>query len=245
MAIGQKRKWRYIELKGGAEHLNKEKPSAIFWGHILDLTCGIEKLFCNLRNSTRRNIKKAQSENVEINISNSFTAVKEFYRLNLMTRKDHGIPPQPFCFFQKLYEHVIEQNMGFVATASIANRIIAANIYLHFGNEVIYKYGASNRRYQHLRANNLIMWEAIRYSCKKGFKEMNFGRTELDHKGLMQFKGGWGAKPYQIIYHKYDLRKDTFVESSVGIDPVFKIFSSKLPISFLEILGRILYRHMG
>lgn len=243
--LGKQRKWKYLEIRGGEKYLPEEKPSQVFWGHTLDLRCGHERLFSGLRDSTRRNIKKAQNEKVEINIANSLVAVKEFCRLNVMTRKEHGLPPQPYRFFQHLHDRVIEQNMGFVVTASVADHIIAANVYLHFGNEVIYKYGASDKRYQHLRANNLVMWEAIKWSCDRGFEKITFGRTEAQHKGLMQFKAGWGARPYSMHYYKYDFRKDAFIIDSENIHPALKNIFSKLPKSALSIMGKILYRHIG
>jgi len=79
--------------------------------------------------------------------------MKDFYHLNTMTRREHGLPPQPYKFFQ------------------------------------------------HLRANNLVMWEAIKWSCEKKFQSLSFGRTEPENKGLMQFKAGWGVKPYEILFH--------------------------------------------
>jgi hypothetical protein len=245
VALGRKRKWKYLEIRGGEKYLSAEKPSQLFFGHILDLSCGRQQLFSNLRDSTRRNIKKAQNEKVEVNISNSLTAVKEFYQLNAMTRKEHGLPPQPYKFFQHLHDKVISRNMGFIATASLRDRAIAANVYLNFGEEVIYKYGASDKAWQHLRANNLVMWEAIKWSCDRGFQRLCFGRTEPEHKGLMQFKAGWGAKAYQIYYYRYDLQKNVFTTNPSDINPLFKKIFSKLPIPVLGMLGRMLYRHMG
>lgn len=245
LILGRKRNWKYLEIRGGEKYLQGAKTSQVFWGHELDLRCGHEQLFSGLRDSTRRNIRKAQSEKLEINISNSLTAVKEFYRLNVMTRREHGLPPQPYMFFRLLHDLVIARDMGYIVTAAISGRIIAANVYLHFGNEVIYKYGASDKRYQHLRANNLVMWEAIKRSCDRGFERITFGRTEPEHKGLMQFKDGWGARSYKIAYFKYDLRENTFVTDSGNIHPALKYTFSKLPKSVLRMMGRILYRHMG
>ena len=243
--LGRKRKWKYLEIRGGEKYLSEEKPSQVFWGHELDLSCGEGQLLSGLRDSTRRNIKKAQNEKIEVNISNTLNTLKEFCRLNVLTRKEHGLPPQPYRFFQNLYDLVIARNMGFLATASVSGQIIAANVYLHFDKEVIYKYGASDRQYQHLRANNLVMWEAIKWSCNNGFKQMIFGRTEPEHKGLMQFKAGWGAKQYRICYYKYDFKGNAFVSESGSIPPVMTNMFSKLPQSALRTLGRILYRHMG
>jgi len=243
--LGRKRKWRYLEIRGGEKYLAEEKPSQVFLGHELNLSRGPQLLLSGLRNSTRRNIKKAQNEKVEVHISNSPNALKEFCRLNILTRREHGLPPQPDRFFQNLYNLVIAQNMGFLATASASGQIVAANVYLHFDKEVIYKYGASDRQYQYLRANNLVMWEAIKWSSNKGFQRMVFGRTEPEHQGLMQFKAGWGAKTYRICYYKYDLKQNAFISESGTIHPVMNNIFSKLPPLALRTLGRILYRHMG
>jgi hypothetical protein len=245
IALGRKRQWKYLEIRGGEKYLSLEKPSEVFTGHILDLGCGQQKLYSNLRDSTRRNIKKAQNGKVEVHISHELKAVKEFYRLNTLTRKTHGLPPQPYKFFQHLFDRVISRNMGFIAFATFDGQVVAANVYLHFGKEVIYKYGASDKAHQHLRASNLVMWEAVRWSCENNFQTLSFGRTEQENEGLMQFKAGWGVNPHTIYYYRYDLQKNVFISDSSGINPLFNKVFSKLPVPVLEILGRILYRHMG
>lgn len=245
VTLGKRRQWKYLEIRGGEKYLSTEKPSEVFTGHILDLSCGEKKLYSNLRDSTRRNIKKAQNEKVEVHISHELKAVKEFYRLNTLTRKNHGLPPQPYKFFHHLYDRVISRNMGFVAFATFHGQTVAANVYLHFGDEVIYKYGASDKAHQQLRANNLVMWEAIRWSCEKNFQTLSFGRTEQENEGLMQFKAGWGVNLHPIYYYRYDFQKNVFISDASGINPLFNKVFSKMPIPVLEILGRILYRHMG
>jgi len=245
VVLGKKQKWKYLDIRGGEKYLSAEKPSQIILSHMLDLSPGSKKLFSNLRDSTRRNIKKAQKRDVKVNISNSLAAVKEFYRLNAMTRKRHGLPPQPFIFFKNLYDQVFSQNMGFISIASIKNKAIAANLYFNFGEEVIFKYGASDQRWYHLRPNNLVMWESINWSYEKGFKRLCFGRTEPEHVGLVQYKAGWGAKPYQINYYRYHLQKNCFTSNSSEINPFFTKLFSKLPIPVLKIIGIIFYRHMG
>ena len=243
--LGKKKKWKCLEIRGGERFLSAQKPSQTFLTHTLNLSRGPQQLLSDFRNSTRRNIKKAINEGVEVNISSSIEDLKEFCRLNALTRKKHGLPPQPFSFFKNLHESIIAPGMGFIAIASSNKKAIAANIYFNFGEEVIFKYGASDKTWHHLRANNLVMWEAIKWSCEKGFKRLSFGRTEPENHGLVQYKAGWGAKPYQINYYRYDLRENCFTTNYSAINPLFMTFFSKLPIPILEILGRVLYRHMG
>jgi len=82
--------------------LNLVPVFARFLGHTLDLTKGEEALYAAQRDSTRRNIKKAEKEKVEVRIKTTPGAVGEFYRLNCMTRREHGLPPQPYHFFERV-----------------------------------------------------------------------------------------------------------------------------------------------
>jgi hypothetical protein len=245
IVLGRRRKWKYLEIRGGEEFLPMEKPVQSFYGHNLDLSLGQKQIFSNLRDSTGRNIKKARKENITVTISTSMQSLKEFYRLNAMTRKEHWLPPQPYYFFERLYDSILTKDMGFIATAFTKNTPIAANIYLYSGDKVIYKYGASDKAFQRLRANNLLTWEAIKWSCDRGYKSFCFGRTEPENEGLRQFKNGWGAREYIIKYYKYDFRENAFTGKSSSINPLYKKIFKTLPIAVLNILGKILYRHMG
>jgi len=245
VAFGKKQKWRYLEFRGGEPFFQGVHPYAWYYGHTLDLAEGPQKLFAGLRYNMRYDIKKAEKEKIDVAISASPAAVKAFCRLNAITRRDHGLPSQPHRFFQCMYDNIISQGRGFIVMASWRGTVIAANVYFTFGDQVIHKYGASDRAYQSLQATKLVMWEAIKWSCEKRFQSLSFGRTEPENEGLMQFKAGWGVKPYKIYYYRYDLQKNIFTSDSSDINPLFNKIFSKLPIPVLNILGRILYRHLG
>jgi len=204
-----------------------------------------KKLFSTFRGSTIRNIKKATKEGVKINIDQSFEATKEFYRLNCITRRDHGLPPQPKWFFKNLHDHVISKNLGFVVLASHNGSNIAGAVYFHFGNKAIYKYGASDKGFQHLRANNLVMWEAIKWYSGNGYETLSFGRTEPENDGLRQFKAGWGAREEIIKYFKYDLRRNAFVRADYQLSKVQKQLFRIVPITVSQIVGSVFYKHVG
>jgi len=240
---GRKAKWKTVEFRGGKKFLQGKIPFETYLTHSLDLMHPEQKILSNFRSSTKRNIKKA-IDKVQIGILNSFEAVKEFYRLNCITRKDHGLPPQPFLFFGKLYEHIIATNKGLVILASFSSKVIAGAVYIYFKDKAIFKYGASDKAYQRLRPNNLIMWEAIKWCRQNGYRQFSFGRTEPDNEGLLQFKRGWGTREETIHYYKYDLSKDAFVkDSSKIINP--HAFFRKMPLPLLKLTGQIFYRHVG
>lgn len=171
--------------------------------------------------------------------------MREFFRLNCLTRKEHGLPPQPLKFFKKVYEHLISKGLGFIVLASYKGVNIAGAVCFHCGGKGIYKYGASERKYQHLRANNLVMWEAIRLSIRQGCTSFSFGRTEPDNQGLIQFKSGWGAKEETIRYHRYDLKTDTFIHGRPYGRAFYHKILRKMPVPLSRVAGELLYRHVG
>ncbi len=244
VAYGNKAGWRFVEFRGGRSFLQGSISSCMY-SHTLELSEDENTIFQNFRSSTKRNIKKAMKEGVEVEISYSMQSLKHFYRLNRMTRKEHGLPPQPYRFFKSMFNEIINKNMGFVALAYYKKKIIAGAVCFQFGRTGIYKYGASDRRYQHLRGNNLVMWEAIKWHSRNGFKSFCFGRTEPRNRGLRQFKAGWGADERIINYYTYDLVKDAFITNSPKLNGLHNWFFRRMPTPVLQAVGTVMYRHMG
>jgi hypothetical protein len=244
LEYGKTAGWKHLELRGGHQGLDRCPVHKTHYSHTLGLDQDDAKIFSTFRNSTKRNIKRAQKENLKVDLSYTLESVKEFYRLNCTTRKHHGLPPQPISFFRKIFDHIISRKKGFVALAHKNNISVAAIVYLHFGSQAIYKYGASDRNYQHLRPNNLVMWQAIKWCCRNGFQRFSFGRTEAENQGLLQFKRGWGTKEEKINHYKYDLKSGCFVTKESGLKTSYHLFRH-MPSSLLRLTGNLLYRHVG
>ena len=241
---GKKAGWKSVEFRGGQSHMGDNISYASYFIHTLNLSKDHQEIFSNFRDSTKRNIKKAAKSGVEIDIGTSLESLKAFYWLNCITRKRHGLPPQPFSFFKSLYQHVFSKKKGIVVLASFQEKAIAGGIYFHFNDKAIYKYGASDPAWQRFRPNNRVMWEAIKYYNKKGFMTLNLGRTETDNTGLLQFKRGWGGAEKIISYFRYDLKKNTYVKAPNSADSFHRLFKS-LPLPILRLTGILLYRHVG
>jgi lipid II:glycine glycyltransferase (peptidoglycan interpeptide bridge formation enzyme) len=236
--------WKHLEFRGGHKGLDRFPVHTTHYCHTVELDRDDAKIFSTFRNSNKRNIKRARKENLTVDLSYTLKSVKEFYRLNCTTRKHHGLPPQPFSFFRTIFDHIISRKKGFVALACNKNRSVAAAVYFHFGTEAVYKYGASDRNYHHLRPNNLMMWQAIKWCCRNGFKRFSFGRTEPENHGLLQFKRGWGTKEDRINYYKYDLAKDVFVRANSTLNSSYNLFKI-MPLPLLRLTGNFFYRHVG
>lgn len=236
-------RWRFIELRSG--NYPNQTPSTSFYGHILDLTVGDDQLFRRFADSVRTNIRKAIRVGVEVRIDKSIDGVRQYYRLHCITRKRHCLPPQPYRFFKKTYDHIISKNLGFVALAHYRGVNVAGAVFFNFGEQSIFKFGASDYAYQGLRANNLVIWEAIKWHTQHRYRSLCLGRTEMDNEGLRRFKIGWGTDERILNYYRYDLQRDAFVTggrlATSASHHIFKV----LPIPLLRLCGSVLYKHIG
>lgn len=236
---------KYVEIRGGNKYFNGVQTSNFDYNHSLNISISEVELNKNLSSNTKRNIKKSVREGVIVDISNSMSALEDFYQMNCLTRKKHGLPPQPKAFFENLFKYVLSPKKGFIAIGRFKDLSIAGAVYLLFGNKAIYKFGASNMEYQNLRANNLVMWEAIKYCKNNGFESFCFGRTEPDNEGLRKFKLGWGTEEEVLNIYRYDLRINNYIQTqtkTIGIHN--KIFNSA-PLPLLKVFGSIAYKHFG
>lgn len=237
-------KWNFLEWRTTGTFVDGITPSEIFYTHEINLNKEESSLFSSLRESNRRSIRKSIREGVYITIEQSLSSLKSFCWLNYLTRKRHGLPPQPYNFYKNVYDHALSKDLGIIATASYANRIIAASVFFHFGFHAIFKYGASDPNYQNLRPSNLIMWEVMKWYRDRGFRWMSLGRTELDNPGLLQFKRSWGSIEKSLYYYQYNLKKRAYIRST-RINNFSKYIFGRIPISMLRIIGRLFYKHFG
>ena len=235
--------WKFVEIRGTVADIEIQ-ASASYMAHTLVLDSDTEKLFRSFKKSRiQQSVNKAKKDGVVAELRTDRRALVEFVRLNALTRKKHGIPPQPDHFFDNLYSNLISANMGFISTAAYNGKIIAAALYLQFKNRVIYKYSASDALYLEHCPNHLSMWEAIRHTAEEGFQKMDFGRSDLDNQGLLGYKRGWGVEESVLTYCQVGgtLRSDTSHRLQAYVKPVM----TRMPISLLKLIGKTLYRHTG
>lgn len=241
---GQKANWRYIEWRDAQYFDDNAPPSDTYITHDLCLKGTDQELFSHFKDGNKSNIKKAIRERVSIDIGQSLDSVKEFYRLACLTRKRHGLPPQPYIFFKNIFDYVLSKGLGIIVSASDSGKIYASSIFFHFGTSALYKFSASDIEYQRLRANNLIVWEAIKWYKARGFESLSLGRTEPENGGLLHFKRSWGAVESIQRYYRYDLKKKDFHRKQPRSSFYTKIFAHT-PIAILRLIGKFLYKHIG
>lgn len=241
---GRRAGWRHVDWRAADYYEDNPPAWAEYYAHEIALSKDEAELFARFHPGNRRNIRKAAGERLSIEFSASWPSLVEFCRLNVLTRRRHGLPPQPPRFFEKVFEHVLSTGHGMVVSARHDGRTIASSIYFQFGKKALFKYGASELDRFAVRPNNLIMWEAVRWYRAHGFEKLSLGRTDLDAAGLLRYKRAWGAEERRLRYYRYEFRKGGFLTHKQRRSP-YRGLIANLPSGILRTVGRIAYRHMA
>jgi len=242
--FAEERRWRHIEIRGSKFFPPTSGSAANFYGHTLDLRRRVADLADGFDAPVRRAIRKAERSGVSAFVARNRQAIDDFYRLHVQTRRRHGLPSQPASFFLNIYEYIVKSGLGFTVVAHRESRPIAAAIFFRFGNNAIYKYGASDKRFQEFRANNLVMWQGIQFLAHAGVEKLHFGRTDPENEGLRRFKLSWGTQEEAIDYFRIGPAGRQCL-ARVRRDSGFhkKVFG-RLPLVFNQLAGSIIYPHL-
>ena len=214
----------------------------------LDLTPDVNVLSSQChKDSTQRKIRRAEREGVCYEEGRSACLLDAFYRLLLVTRRRHHIPPQPVAWFRNLIDCFGEELT--IHLASITGRPIAAILTLRYKDTLVYKYGCSDARFSNLGGNQLLFWRAIQAAKHEGLRTLDLGRSDPENVGLITFKDRWGSKRFPLTYYRLYpagrrapnnvlavARKQTSVATWV---------LSHLPDRILTAAGNLLYKHTG
>jgi hypothetical protein len=241
--------WKYVELRpltsldAGVKSAACLAESESFCIHTIDLRPDLEDLFRSFhKNSIRQMIKRAERQGLTIEEGRSDVLLRSFYRLLLLTRRRHQLPPQPLAWFRNLINCFGERLM--IRVALKGKQPIASILTLSHKKRVVYKYGCSDSGFHNLGGMPFLFWQAVKGGKAEGAKEFDLGRSELDNSGLIAFKDHWGGSRSQLIYYRYP--QENLAENSHGwrMAIAHKAFSV-LPDFCLETAGSLLYRHVG
>lgn len=244
-AMATEHGWKYLELRGGHSALEDGPISTPFLSHTLKLSEDEKELFDHFDEPVRRAIRRGEQQGLVVEFSQEMRAVREFYSLLCLTRRRHGVPPQPFSFFVRIHEHALKHGHGWIVLARHGDIPVAGAVFFHFSRAATYKFGASNEAFQRMRGNNAVIWQAIRRYSLEGYTTLDFGRTSLSNEGLRRFKLGWGAREGQTGYLRFDPSNNSFItardESRGWHNKVFRA----LPKPIFRLAGALLYRHIA
>lgn len=166
-----------------------------FW---IDLTPSEENLMKSFSSKTRYNIRLAKRKGVKIKEDNSGKAFEKYLDLTRETVSRQGFYAHTEKYHRLMWKVLRKANIAHLLTATYKGEIITTWILFSWKKFLYYPYGASTQEHKNVMANNLMMWEAIKFGKKLGLTTFDlWGREE--GKGFTKFKEGYNPKIIEFL----------------------------------------------
>lgn len=182
------------------------KPLFTKYTFQLDLTQSEEILFKNLESKTRYNVRLAMKKGVQIFENTSEQGMEEYIKILEETTKRQGFYAHSPEYFRKMWQQLGDSGMLKIFTAVYDNQILSSWIMFVFNGVLYYPYGASRNIYRDVMANNLLMWEMIRYGKRVGCTSFDMWGSlgpepNKSHSwyGFHKFKKGYGGNLVEFV----------------------------------------------
>ena len=214
------------------------------WLHVMNIDGDASYPLNSFKPRVRRAINKISKLGLTTEIRRDAESVDIFWRLHLLSRRRQGVPIQPRGYFEKFFDKIIAQDLGFVSLSRYKDCVISAGVFCTFKNVITYKYGASDPSYREMPASYSMLWEAMRYAKQRGFSIFDFGKTDASNEGLRRFKSGWASRQQELRYSYYP---------SVPCRNVFTFVENRLakplirhgPTFVCRYTGELMYKYFG
>lgn len=239
---------RYVELRPVTCNTQQAagagfEVSERFSLHAIDLTAELPVLFNRMHNtSVRQMINRAEREGLTYEVGRSEELLQKFRGLLFLTRRRHRVPPQPAAWFRNLATMLGDRMRLHVASK---DGVPAASILtLHFGQQIIYKYGCSDPRFNNLGGTPALIWRVIQQAKEEGATSLDLGRSDLSNPGLIAFKQRLGGQAMELCYYRTPGTVERTPEAGSARDWAATLLA-RMPDSIFGAAGALLYRHVG
>ena len=152
------------------------------------LDMSIDDMWMDFKQKVRKNVKKANSHNLEIIIENTDAHLDDFLRIYYSTM-DRTEAQGDYYFSRQFYldlNHMRDNVMYFHVVYE--GRVISTELVI-YGAENCYSYlGGTDREYFDVRPNDFLKFEIIKWAKEKGLKNFVLGGGYGADDGIFQYK---------------------------------------------------------
>jgi lipid II:glycine glycyltransferase (peptidoglycan interpeptide bridge formation enzyme) len=173
-----------------------------FW---INLKLSEDELMKSFSSKTRYNIRVALRHGVEVREDNSPEAFDRYIELTRETavRQKFFAHTERYhrLMWQTLHRSRVktkEKPIAHLLTARYKKKIITTWILFEWNGFLYYPYGASTDKYKDVMANNLMLWEAIKFGKKHKLDTFDLWGREPG-KGFTRFKEGYSPEVVEFI----------------------------------------------
>jgi FemAB-related protein (PEP-CTERM system-associated) len=183
----------------------------------------------------RNQVRKAEKSGL-IAETGHIELLDGFYEVFCRNMRDLGTPVYGKKFFRNILETFPDTTR--IISVMFEGKTVASGLLTWFKDRMEVPWASSIRDYREMCPNNLLYWEAIRFSIGNGSKTFDFGRS-TPGEGTFRFKKQWGAKPVQH-YWQYLLEQGENIPELNPDNPKYRMaikIWQQMPVALTKVIG--------
>jgi serine/alanine adding enzyme len=167
------------------EHLN----------FLIDLKRSTRDIWGDIRDSARRNIKKARRLEVQIEEVHHMSDIEGAYSVLKDVYKRIQVPLPDISLFQASFKVLCPKEMFKILLAKVKDEVIGVLCLLLYKGVIYYWYTGTLREYAAYRAGDLLVWHTLEYGSQNGYRLLDFGGGGKPGEpyGVRDFKAKFGG----------------------------------------------------
>ena len=170
--------------------------------HGIDLMRAEDELWAGLSPKARQHVTHALRSGIVVREGRSVEDARVFYRMHVLTRKKkYRLLAQPFAFFENIFTVFGKDDRVVAFIAERDGLPLSAAIFIQFGDVLYYKFSASFDR--KCGANDLLLWHSILFGKRRALATLDFGVSEINQPGLIDFKRKFASEELEIHFYDY------------------------------------------
>lgn len=214
----------------------------------LELNRSVDELWTKvIRPSVRNKVTQARKHGLEASSRCNEDIIRQWYfPMYLRSMKRLGVPPHKIDYYLNCYDAFGDNMIIFWATKG--STAIAALLGFSCSTRVNIINTVSDPEHWHLRPNDLVHWEFIKWAAETNHKYFDFG--SIRYQGQMEFKKKWGCqmaehKHYFFVPREATKSARTVDSSSKLMTGMAALWSHYMPIALARVFGPMIRKHLA
>lgn len=213
--------------------------------HVIDVDRHPNELLAGYAELPRRQVRKSARAGIRFRLGTDMAALEAYHRLHVGVRKyRHQLLAQPMTLFENIKANFFDRGNGGVMLGELNGDVVGACLLLVTPTAVHYKFSASDPDHRRNGVSHGAVHAAIAYTHELGRPRFDFGRSDIEHAGLVDFKRRFRPVERQLAYHRSarrpinDFRRQLDELTQLYIDPA-------IPDALTAAAGAHLYRYFA
>lgn len=155
---------------------------------VRSLSMSLDDIWMDFKQKVRKNVKRANSNNLKIIIENTEEHLEDFLRIYYSTM-DRNSAESDYYFSRDFYHRINDMKDNIMYFHVLHEEKIISTELVIYGTENAYSYlGGTDRKYFNLRPNDFLKYQIIKWCKSIGLKNFVLGGGYGADDGIFQYK---------------------------------------------------------